>query len=77
MRKEREQLINLVKLQAKEMEVILQTALLLFASCCLCGGFFIFLLNQLLTFDPSQALKAEINMLRHKGGHIYTPVSRH
>jgi len=42
MRKEREQLINLVKLQAKEME----------------------------------ALKAEINMLRHKGGHIYTPVSR-
>ena len=23
-----------------------------------------------------QALKAEINMLRHKGGHIYTPVSR-
>jgi hypothetical protein len=43
MRKEREQLINLVKLQAKEMEVILQTALLLFSSCCLFGEFFIFL----------------------------------
>jgi hypothetical protein len=27
--------------------------------------------------DSHQALKAEINMLRHKGGHIYTPVSRH
>jgi hypothetical protein len=38
--KEREQLINLIKLQAKEME----------------------------------ALKAEINMLRRKGGHVYTPV---
>ena len=69
MRKEREQLINLVKLQAKEMEVLF---------CCqrvlvehlFCGGF--------CAAHPAilQALKAEINMLRHKGGHIYTPVSR-
>lgn len=42
MKVEREQLVNLVKLQAKEME----------------------------------ALKAEINMLRRKGGHVYTPVVR-
>jgi len=39
---EREQLVSLVKLQAREME----------------------------------ALKAEINMLRRKGGHVYTPVVR-
>lgn len=37
---ERQKLVNLIKLQAREME----------------------------------ALKAEINMLRHKGGHVYTPI---
>ncbi|KAJ1483700.1 hypothetical protein T484DRAFT_1949413 [Baffinella frigidus] len=42
MKAEREQLVSLVKLQAREME----------------------------------ALKAEINMLRRKGGHVYTPVVR-
>jgi len=42
LRGEREKLVSLVKLQAKEME----------------------------------ALKAEINMLRRKGGHVYTPVVR-
>ena len=42
MKAEREQLVSLVKLQAREME----------------------------------ALKAEINMLRRKGDHVYTPVVR-
>jgi hypothetical protein len=42
MKAEREQLVSLVKLQAREME----------------------------------ALKAEINMLRRKGGHVYTPSVR-
>ncbi len=31
---------------------------------------------RLLNLVTLQALKAEINMLRHKGGHIYTPMSR-
>jgi hypothetical protein len=67
MRKEREQLINLVKLQAKEMEVRVCAAELVVCSGC-CWGW-----PHPVTL---QALKAEINMLRHKGGHIYTPMSR-
>lgn len=66
MRKEREQLINLVKLQAKEMEVLLLPLCVDRLS-----------VQYVPHFGVLQALKAEINMLRHKGGHIYTPVSRH